>query len=438
MKFAFIAPIYGGMAAVEVPKDAPPLFVAIAANDFLFKGQFGLIKSWFDAGRPVEFHLYQNGGHGFGMGYPDRTTYWWFEVFTHWLDINGFLKSARAGKPSLKSLRPRRNLPARKTADDLPRPQEDPRGVATLIEEPVCEQNKPVADTPAVISHPRLALMKSLPFILGLLAAAVVAQEKPADASPDRARAQLRAAHHSGRRRCPAVSRASRRLRRDLTEAGLRGRLEVFEYDSSVTGTRRKAQVYLPPGYSSEKKYPVLYLLHGVGGNEYEWTGYVKAQVIVDNLIAAKHAVAMIVVLPNGRAMADDRVPANPFNPANFKAFADFEGDLVGSLIPAIQARFSTLSDREHRALAGLSMGGGQTLNFGLSHLDTFAWLGAFSAAPNTKPPAELFPDPAAANSRLKLLYLSCGNRDGLINFSQGVHVYAKERSGIAPYLERR
>ncbi len=95
MKFAFIAPIYGGMGPVEVPKDAPPLFVAIATNDFLFKGQFGLIKSWFDAGRPVEFNLYQDGGHGFGMGYPGHTTYWWFEPFTHWLDINGFLKAAK-------------------------------------------------------------------------------------------------------------------------------------------------------------------------------------------------------------------------------------------------------------------------------------------------------------------------------------------------------
>jgi acetyl esterase/lipase len=96
MKFAFIAPIYGGMGPVEVPKDAPPLFVAIAANDFLFNGQFGLIKSWWDAKKPVEFHLYQDGGHGFGMGYPGHPTYWWFEPFTHWLDHNGFLKSAAA------------------------------------------------------------------------------------------------------------------------------------------------------------------------------------------------------------------------------------------------------------------------------------------------------------------------------------------------------
>ena len=86
------------------------------------------------------------------------------------------------------------------------------------------------------------------------------------------------------------------------------------------------------------------------------------------------------------------------------------------------------LTDREHRALAGLSMGGGQTLNFGLGHLDTFAWIGAFSSAPNTRPPAELVPDPAAAKARLKLLYLSCGNKDGLINISQGIHAYLKER----------
>ena len=92
MKLAFIAPIYGGMNAVEVPENAPPLFVAIAADDFLFNGQTGLIKSWYDAKKPVEFHLYQDGGHGFGMGYPGHPTYYWFEPFTHWLDHNGFLK----------------------------------------------------------------------------------------------------------------------------------------------------------------------------------------------------------------------------------------------------------------------------------------------------------------------------------------------------------
>ncbi len=92
MKLAFIGPIYGGMGPVEVPKDAPPLFAAIATDDFLFRGEFGLIKSWHEASRPVEFHLYQNGGHGFGLGNPDRTSNRWFDAFIHWLDVNSFLK----------------------------------------------------------------------------------------------------------------------------------------------------------------------------------------------------------------------------------------------------------------------------------------------------------------------------------------------------------
>lgn len=89
---AFIAPIYGGMGPVDVPKNAPPLFAVIASDDFLFHGDTGLIKSWYDAQIPVEFHLYQNGGHGFGLGNPDRTSNKWFDAFIHWLDVNGFMK----------------------------------------------------------------------------------------------------------------------------------------------------------------------------------------------------------------------------------------------------------------------------------------------------------------------------------------------------------
>jgi dienelactone hydrolase len=92
---AFIGPIYGRMSAVEVPEDAPPMFAAIATDDFLFGGEFGLIRSWYDAGIPVEFHLYQNGGHGFGLGNPDRTSNTWFDAFIHWLDVNGFLDGGK-------------------------------------------------------------------------------------------------------------------------------------------------------------------------------------------------------------------------------------------------------------------------------------------------------------------------------------------------------
>ena len=94
MKLAFIGPIYGGMGPVDVPADAPPMFSAIASDDFLFGGQFGVVKSWFDAGIPVEFHLYQNGGHGFGLGNPDRTSNRWFDAFVHWLDVNDFMEAS--------------------------------------------------------------------------------------------------------------------------------------------------------------------------------------------------------------------------------------------------------------------------------------------------------------------------------------------------------
>ena len=91
MKLAFIGPIYGGMGAVQVPENAPPMFNVIATDDFLFLGQTGIIESWYKAGKPVEFHLYQNGGHGFGLGNPNRTSNRWFDAFIYWLEVNKFL-----------------------------------------------------------------------------------------------------------------------------------------------------------------------------------------------------------------------------------------------------------------------------------------------------------------------------------------------------------
>jgi enterochelin esterase-like enzyme len=204
------------------------------------------------------------------------------------------------------------------------------------------------------------------------------------------------------------------------------GTLEMVSYDSKSVGATRKMQVYTPPGYSKEKKYPVLYLLHGIGGDETEWERFATPDVVIDNLIADGKAVPMIVVMPNGRAQKNDRAEGDVMKSA--PAFAAFEQDLLKDVIPAIESRYSVVADREHRALAGLSMGGGQTLNFGLGHLDTFAWLGAFSAAPNTEPVKELIKDPDAVK-KLKLLLITCGNRDGLMRVSQGVHAYLKENS---------
>ena len=270
------------------------------------------------------------------------------------------------------------------------------------------------------------------PVLLLAFASDLPAQDKAEQTTPEKARKNFARPIELGPDDVRAFPDAPGGFDKPRPDAAS-GRLEVFAYDSSVTGTRREANVYLPPGYSADSKYPVLYLLHGIGGTQHEWTGYIHADTIIGNLIADGKAVPMIVVMPNGRALPDDRPPKETYSPEHAGGFAKFERDLIDCLIPAIQAKYAVLADREHRALAGLSMGGGQSLNFGLGNLDTFAWVGGFSSAPNTKPPAELVADPAAARGKLKLLYLSCGNKDGLINISQGVHGYLKKHE--VPHL---
>ncbi|MBL6704976.1 MAG: esterase family protein [Planctomycetaceae bacterium] len=205
-----------------------------------------------------------------------------------------------------------------------------------------------------------------------------------------------------------------------------RGKLETVEYMSTTVGTQRKARVYTPPGYSATQKYPVLYLLHGIGGDENEWVRHGSPEAILDNLSADRRIVPMIVVLPNGRASKD--VTSRDPIPKQSPAFAAFERELLDDLIPFIEKSYSVKSNRESRALAGLSMGGGQSLNFGLGNLDTFAWVGGFSSAPNTRRPAELVPDPVEAISKLRLLYVACGDRDGLFRISQAVHTMLDEK----------
>jgi len=202
------------------------------------------------------------------------------------------------------------------------------------------------------------------------------------------------------------------------------GHIDTVTYPSTTVGVKRKVLIYTPPGFSPSKKYPVLYLLHGIGGDEKEWFKQGNPQIILDNLYADGKMVPMVVVLPNGRAMKDDRATGNIMAPDKVKAFATFEHDLLDDLIPFVEKNYPVYTDAPHRALAGLSMGGGQALNFGLGNLDTFAWIGSFSAAPNTKKPEELLPRPEKAKAQLKLLWISCGDQDGLLNFSKRTHDY--------------
>lgn len=202
------------------------------------------------------------------------------------------------------------------------------------------------------------------------------------------------------------------------------GSIVEFSYDSAVTGTRRKASVYLPAGYSPQRRYPVLYLLHGLAGTHQEWPAYVRAGPILDNVIAAGKAVPMIVVMPNGRALPDDRPPPEErkFSPEHVAGFANFERDLLDYLVPAIDRAYPTLPGRGARAIAGLSMGGGQALNFGIGHPETFGWVAGFSAAPNTHAAENLASRAEMEQGPPQLLFLACGDQDGLISVSQDFH----------------
>ena len=222
------------------------------------------------------------------------------------------------------------------------------------------------------------------------------------------------------------------------------GETTVVEYDSEPLGVRREMRIYTPPGYSTNRKYPVLYLLHGIGADSRQWPEWCHATTIVDILLADGKIQPLIVVFPNCDAnMTVDHPVSEGLSSGGapgdrerrFLGYGKpFEVDLLKAILPYVESHYSVSADGEHRALAGLSMGGGQSLNIGLANIPTFAYVGGFSSAPNTNqfggisPQTKLLPDPAAAKEKLKLLWVACGNRDGLIRVSQGVHGHLKQQ----------
>jgi len=211
------------------------------------------------------------------------------------------------------------------------------------------------------------------------------------------------------------------------------GAVRAQWYHSKITGQWRRAFVYTPPGYDeSRARYPVLYLQHGAGENERGWVEQGRANFILDNLIAAKKAKPMILVVDTGYASyAGTAMGTN-----RMAATAAFEDVMLKELIPTIDATFRTKTDREHRAMAGLSMGSGQTLNLTLRHLDRFAWIGAMSGPPRQNfdvaaPYDGAFRDAAAFNKKVKLLWLGAGTAEERIHASAAAVHDALDRAGI-------
>jgi enterochelin esterase-like enzyme len=224
---------------------------------------------------------------------------------------------------------------------------------------------------------------------------------------------------------------------RDKRENATHGAITTVQYDSKTLSTHREMLVYTPPGYSPDRKYPVIYLLHGLNSGAGQWPYWVHADYVIDNLLADGKIVPVIMVFPNCNTnitVINPKPDEQEDRKAGYKGYGVlFENDLLNDIIPYIESHYSVYTDREHRALAGLSMGGGQSLNIGLAHIGTFAYIGGMSSAPNTNEfgglsDTKLLPDLVAAKEHLKILWLGCGNKDGLISVSQHVHQHLKEQ----------
>jgi enterochelin esterase-like enzyme len=211
------------------------------------------------------------------------------------------------------------------------------------------------------------------------------------------------------------------RPRRDEWRDVPHGAVTVHWYASGVE--RRRAHVYTPPGYAKEpgRSYPVLYLLHGSGDDDSHWTRLGQANVIADNLIADRKAEPLMIVMTDGQASLES-----------------YERDLLDRVIPLIEAEYRVKPDRASRAIAGLSMGGGQALWTGLRNIDRFAWIGAFSASTwemaTGVPGAEK--DPAKMNAALKLLWIRVGEQDHLVKTTRTFIAMLKEKGVNHDYAE--
>jgi enterochelin esterase-like enzyme len=235
------------------------------------------------------------------------------------------------------------------------------------------------------------------------------------------------------------------------------GAVAAVTYYSSALGKFRRMHIYTPPGYEagSSQKYPVFYLLHGAGDSDDSWTSVGRAGFILDNLIAGKKAKPMIVVMPAGHTSQMQGGGRGAAAAAGGPPPRDeFSEDFVGDIMPYVEGHYRTMNDRAHRAIAGLSMGGGQTLNIGFSHLDKFGYVGVFSSGILGGGGPELWEknhladlDNAGLKKGLRTLWFSTGVNDGLIANSKatvellnkhGFHATFQESPGAHTWINWR
>jgi MYXO-CTERM domain-containing protein len=187
----------------------------------------------------------------------------------------------------------------------------------------------------------------------------------------------------------------------------------------------QKVTVYTPPGYSTAEKYPVMYLHHGIGGNETAWLGSEgNADNVMDYLYSKSMAKPMIVVMPDGNTKN-----ANGSAQANNAGFESHGKVLLNDLIPWVESKYSAATDADSRAISGLSMGGGQTFNFGFANTDIFHYIGPYSAAPNTRQASQTITNPDLVKQNVKVIFIACGSADNLIDNSKNYHNFLDSKS---------
>jgi enterochelin esterase family protein len=214
------------------------------------------------------------------------------------------------------------------------------------------------------------------------------------------------------------------------------GEVRMVLYESSAMSVTRWLWVYTPPGYDgSTAKYPVLYLLHGNGETQSGWVMNGRANIILDNLIAARKALPMVVVMPQGHALQGAGVGPLQRIPGETSMFSPrFQQDLLTDVVPLIERRYRVYADADHRAIAGLSMGGGQALTIGLTNADRFHYVLGFSAAVGGQMGdtdaalSQAAAHASAINRNLKLLWVSCGRQDFLYQSNRDFVEQLKKR----------
>ncbi len=437
---SFAAPIYGVIGKdFKVPADAPPLFLLCASDDILVPptDSARLYSAWHDAGHPAELHIYAKGGHGFGMARRGLPVDHWIDRFGDWLGSQGLLKPAaeerHASAPTAAPGRTEAATPRRPRqpapTDTLTSPEVLPDHRVTFrIHAPKASEVTVGGDWlqgpgPAKLEKDERGVWSVTvgPLVPDLYSYAFsvdgVKTVDPRNATVKQGISGLDSMFFV------AGPEAEFEDNRPVPHGDVR----AVWYTSATLGTQRRMHVYTPPGYDAGKdRYPVLYLLHGGGDEDSGWSTIGRAGFILDNLLAEKKAKPMLIVMPNGSlprpANLPRFTPGTPPSPEALAAFAAlqerFTNELLKDVVPYVEKNYRVRTGSDNRALAGLSMGGGQTLRAVTSHPDQFAYVGVWSAGlgPNAadfeKQNAAFLESPDKVNQEIKLFSISVGDKD--------------------------